>query len=257
MCSCFLKGCTLRLYVIGQCKAPERKEGESDDAYAICFEDWDGSNHQIITWLRNTSTPSVHKESGGYNTPKEVWGMLASRYSGSDGAREHNLMVALYQLRQEPGQHITAFHSPMYFLYDQLAISEPIIKTPSEAKVINAHHEMVQLHQSMMRIHHEFESVRSQLLHLTPLPSVNKAVNELGCEDVYLLSPHSSHIPLPTILAILASITTIDTSFTMSHGPSQSKKNGNKRFNKNNVICKFYKAKGHTMEQCHIRVRIL
>ncbi|KAK9991496.1 hypothetical protein SO802_026481 [Lithocarpus litseifolius] len=231
--------------------------GETDDAYAICFEDWDGSNHQIITWLCNTSTPSVHKASGGYNTSKEVWVMLASRYSGSDGAREHNLMVTLYQLRQQPGERVIAFHCCICFLYDRLTTSKPIIKTPSEAKVISAHHERVQLHQFLMGIYHEFESVCSQLLHLTPLPSVNKMVNELGCEDVCLLSPHSSHIPLPTIVVTPVSITTIDTSFTMPHGPPQSKKNDNKRFNKNNVICKFYKAKGHTMEQCRIRAHIL
>ena len=42
--------------------------------------------------------------------------MLTSQYSGSGGAREYNLMIALYQLRQQPGESITTFHSCMRFL---------------------------------------------------------------------------------------------------------------------------------------------
>uniref|UniRef100_A0A2N9GS30 Reverse transcriptase Ty1/copia-type domain-containing protein n=1 Tax=Fagus sylvatica TaxID=28930 RepID=A0A2N9GS30_FAGSY len=74
---------------------------ETEDVFALRLEDWDGINHQIITWLRNTSTPSLSMEFGGYDTAKDVWDMLASRYAGSDGAREHHLMITLYQLRQD------------------------------------------------------------------------------------------------------------------------------------------------------------
>jgi hypothetical protein len=34
--------------------------------------------------------------------------MLASQYTGSDGAQEHHLMVTLYQLRQDPGELIAS-----------------------------------------------------------------------------------------------------------------------------------------------------
>jgi hypothetical protein len=78
-------------------------------------------------------------EFGGYDTAKDVWDMFASRYSGSDGAREHHLMVTLYQLCQDPGERITAFHSRMRFFWDQLAASEPIIRSVSDAKLISTH----------------------------------------------------------------------------------------------------------------------
>lgn len=58
------------LHVSGQCKALDLKEGETDGAYAPHFEDWDGSNHQIITWHCNTSTPTVHMEFGDTTQPK-------------------------------------------------------------------------------------------------------------------------------------------------------------------------------------------
>ena len=70
----------------------------------------------IITWLCNTSIPTIHMEFGGCNTTNEVWYILDSQYSRSNGARDHNLMVALYQLQHEPSKCITAFHSHLHFL---------------------------------------------------------------------------------------------------------------------------------------------
>ena len=72
--------------------------------------------------------------------------MLASRYAGSDGAQEHHLMVTLYQLRQDPGERIIAFYSRMRFLWDQLAASEPVIRSISNAKLVSTHREYTRLH---------------------------------------------------------------------------------------------------------------
>jgi hypothetical protein len=65
--------------------------------------------------------------------------MLASGYAGSDGALEHHLMVTLYQLRQDPSKRITAFHSCIRFLWDQLAASKPVIRSVSNAKLVSTH----------------------------------------------------------------------------------------------------------------------
>ena len=114
-------------------------------------------------------------------------------------------MITLYQLRQDPGERITAFHSRMRFLWDQLAASEPVIRSVSDAKLVSTHRERLCLHQFLMGILDDFESVRSQLLNRTPLPTVNQAVNDLVHKENRLKS-HRSSQPHMTILAILASI---------------------------------------------------
>ena len=58
-------------------------------------------------------------------------------------------MVTLYQLRQDPSERITAFHSRMRFLWDQLAASG------------STHRERTRLHQFLMGVLDDFESVRS------------------------------------------------------------------------------------------------
>ena len=59
----YLKGCKLWLYVYGD---------RSDSTYAIRIEDWESVNHQIITWFRNTSIPSIVDEFGNIDIVKEV-----------------------------------------------------------------------------------------------------------------------------------------------------------------------------------------
>uniref|UniRef100_A0A2N9GVI4 Integrase catalytic domain-containing protein n=1 Tax=Fagus sylvatica TaxID=28930 RepID=A0A2N9GVI4_FAGSY len=239
----FLKGRKLWLYVTGQRHPPTPQKDETEDAFALRLEDWDGVNHQIITWLRNTSTPSVSMEFGGYDTAKDVWDMLASRYAGSDGAREHHLMVTLYQLRQDPGERITAFHSRMRFLWDQLAASEPVIKSVSDAQLVSTHRERTRLHQFLMGVLDDFESVRSQLLNRSPLPTVNQAVNDLVREETRLKSLFSSHAVLPLLSCLTA----------------PPKGHDKRRSNKKNshLICAFCKHRGHTIDQCNMRARIL
>ena len=70
-------------------------------------------------------------------------------------------MVTLYQLRQDPGERITAFHSRMRFLWDQLATSEPVIRSVSDAKLVSTHPEHLRLHQFLIGILDDFESVHS------------------------------------------------------------------------------------------------
>jgi hypothetical protein len=249
MCS-FLKGRKLWLYVTGQRHPPKQQKDETEDAFALRLEDWDGVNHQIITWLRNTSTPSVSMEFGGYDTAKDVWDMLASRYAGSDGAREHHLMVTLYQLRQDPGERITAFHSRMRFLWDQLAASEPVIKSVSDAKLVSAHRERLRLHQFLMGILDDFESVRSQLLNRSPLPTVNQAVNDLVREETRLKS-HRSSQPHTMVLATPASVDPTVTAPPRGHDKRRSNQKNS------HLICAFCKNRGHTIDRCNMRARIL
>jgi hypothetical protein len=64
----------------------------------------------------------------------------------------------------------------MRFLWDQLAASKPIIKSVSDAKLVSTHRERTRLHQFLMGVLDDFESVRSQLLNRSPLPTVNQAV---------------------------------------------------------------------------------
>jgi hypothetical protein len=101
-----------------------------------------------------------------------------------------------------------------------------------------------------MGILDDFESVRSQLLNRSPLPTVNQAVNNLVREETRLKSHHSSQ-PHTSVLATLASVDPIVTTPPGGHDK--------RRLNQKNshLICAFCKNRGHTIDQCNMRARIL
>ena len=94
----YLKGRKLWLYVSGDHPIPEKMDKETDSAYAIRIKDWESANHQIITWFRNTSIPSIVDEFGNIDIAKEVWDLLVTRYAGQSGARNFKLTRKLYQI---------------------------------------------------------------------------------------------------------------------------------------------------------------
>ena len=61
--------------------------------------------------FQNTSIPSIVDEFGNIHIAKEVLDLLVTRYAGPSGARNFKLTRELYQIRQEPGERITIYHS--------------------------------------------------------------------------------------------------------------------------------------------------
>ena len=113
-----LKGPKLWLYISGDCPILEKVDKETDSAYAIRIEDWESANHQIITWFRNTSIPSIVDEFDNLDISKEVWDLLVTRYAGPSGACNFKFTSKLYQIRQEPGERITVYHSRFKSIWD-------------------------------------------------------------------------------------------------------------------------------------------
>ena len=107
----YLKGRKLWLYVFGDRPIPEKEDKETDSAYAVRIEDWESVNHHIITWFCNTYIPSIVDEFGNIDIAKEVWDLLVTQYVGPSCARNFKLTRKLYQIRQEPGERITVYHS--------------------------------------------------------------------------------------------------------------------------------------------------
>ena len=72
-----------------------------------------------------------------------------------------------------------------------------------------------------MGIPDDFESVRSQLLNRSPLPTVNQAVNDLVREETRLKS-HRSSQPHTTVLATPVSVDPIVTASSRGNDKRQS-----------------------------------
>ena len=254
----YLKGRKLWLYVSGDRPIPEQVDKETDSAYAIRIEDWESANHQIITWFRNTYISSIVDELGNIDIAKEVWDLLVTRYAGPSGARNFKLTRELYQIRQEPGERIIVYNSRLKSIWDQLIASEPVLSNSADTKLVYVHREQGRLFQFLIGLRDEFELARSHILHQDPLPTVSQAIHKLVDNETRLQTEPSSIQTM--VLATPATIS--QTAFPSVSSPTsvfKGKGNNVRRHNnrKSLLICSFCKIKGHSIETCYTRQRIL
>ena len=257
----YLKGRKLWLYVSGDCPIPEQVDKETDSAYAIRIEDWESANHQIITWFRNTSISSIVDEFGNIDIAKEVWDLLVTRYAGPSGARNFKLTRELYQIRQEPSERIIVYHSRLKSIWDQLIASEPVLSNSADTKLVYVHCEQGRLFQFLMGLRDEFELAKSHILHQDPLPTVSQAIHKLVDNETRLLTEPISiqTMVLATPAAVSQTITPVFPYVSSPTSVSKGKGNNVRRHNnkKSLLIYSFCKNKGHSVETCYTRQRIL
>jgi hypothetical protein len=109
----FLKGHRLWRYVTGEIQVPVRSKDEEDTKFADRLEDWDCKNHQIITWFRHSTVPSIHQQFGRYENAKDVWDLLSRHYTTAGLSHEYQLWGLLVNMKQTPRQPINEFLSGM------------------------------------------------------------------------------------------------------------------------------------------------
>jgi len=121
--------------VTGDVVKPTREKDEFATKFVDRLEDWDSKNHQIITWLRNTSVPSIHIQFDNYDSAKEIWDFLKNRYHTTGLAHYYQLWTTLINIKQEPGQSVNDF----------LAQVQPIWQQISLAKISEDHLHLIQI----------------------------------------------------------------------------------------------------------------
>ena len=66
----FLKGRMLWHYCSGAMTIPVKGASEVDAAFLGRMIEWDSHNHMILTWIQNTSIPSISNLLGSFDDAK-------------------------------------------------------------------------------------------------------------------------------------------------------------------------------------------
>ncbi|RVW75728.1 Retrovirus-related Pol polyprotein from transposon RE1 [Vitis vinifera] len=165
---------------------PVKGASEEDVTFLSRMIEWDSHNHMILTWIRNTSIPSISNLLGSFDDAKSAWDMLTKRYSTTHGSMKYQLVVELHQLRQEPGQSINDYYDQLRFIWDQIDLSDPTWACSKDAQQYASIKDEFRLYEFLMSLHKDFEPIRGQLLNRSPAPSLDTAVNELVREEARL-----------------------------------------------------------------------
>ncbi|KAL0550370.1 hypothetical protein IC582_014879 [Cucumis melo] len=229
----FLIGRKLWRIVTGDIIKPTKQDKEDDSKFIERLEEWDSKNHQIITWLSNTSIPAIHTQFDAFENAKELWNFLSTRFKSVGLAHYYQLHNSLVNLNQEAGQSVNEY----------LAVLQPIWTQLDQATISKDHLHLIKV---LMGLRPEYEFVRAALLHRSPLPSLDAAIQEILFEERRLginLSKHSD--------AVLAS--TYSPPGASSTFCKNCKLAGHKFINCPKIECRCCHKPGHILDNCPIK----
>ena len=156
----FLKGRMLWHFCIGAIIIPVKGADEEDAAFLDRMIEWDSHNHMILTWIQNTSIPSISNLLGSFDDAKSAWDMLAKRYSTIHRSMKYQLVVELHQLRQEPGQSINDYYDQLRFIWDQIDLSDPTWACLKDAQQYVTVRDEFCLYEFLMSLHKDFKPIQ-------------------------------------------------------------------------------------------------
>ncbi|XP_050935712.1 uncharacterized protein LOC127144183 [Cucumis melo] len=204
-----------------------------DIKYIERLEDWDSKTHQIITWLGNTSIPVIHTQFDAFDTAKELWDFLYTRFQSIGLAHYYQLHSTLVSLNQEVGQSVNEY----------LATFQPIWTQLEQAKISPNHIHLITV---LMGLRPEYESVYVALLHCNPLPSLDVVIQEILFEEKRL--DIFSSLPSDVALATSQLRPAHETSFCKN-----CKLHGHGFANCPTIECRYCHKRGHILDHCPTR----
>ena len=126
-----------------------------------------------------------------YPTSKAMWGYLKKVYHQDNSARQLHLECAIAEYTQGT-LSVQAYYSGFRTLWSEYDSIKYADVADNVLKVIQDLQASSQRDQFLMKLRHEFDSVRSALMNRTPLPSLDVCLNEFLREEQRL--PTSAHI---------------------------------------------------------------
>ncbi|KAL2245674.1 UNVERIFIED_CONTAM: hypothetical protein Sindi_2835600 [Sesamum indicum] len=151
-------------FIDGKVERPK----EGDDAY----QEWVRADCMVTCWILNSISKEIVESFLYATTARELWVELETRFGQRNGPMIYRLNREIYSTIQGT-MTVSAYFSRLKRLWDELSCLNPLPQCSCGAsKAIDGEDHLMQF---LMGLSDDFDSVRSQILMLEPLPSVSKA----------------------------------------------------------------------------------
>ncbi|XP_057548190.1 uncharacterized protein LOC130826613 [Amaranthus tricolor] len=174
------------------CRKFDFLDGTITDVVSLATkEDWVVVHCMLVSWLMNTIDPEVKSMLSNYDNAKQLWDDLHKRFCVVNGPRIHQLKSQINKCEQTKTMSVAIYFGKLKVLWDELAQLQPLISckcgkcTCDVSKQHVKHREDDMLQQFLLGLYSEYYTqIRSNILAQDPLPSLNKAYQQVSQEEL-------------------------------------------------------------------------
>ncbi|KAJ0046741.1 hypothetical protein Pint_03784 [Pistacia integerrima] len=210
------------------------------------FSAWERCNTMVISWLNHSLSPSITSSVLWIDKAYEVWEDLRERFSQGDICRISDLQEEIYTFKQED-RNVTDYFTELKILWDELLNLRPIpccsCTNPCSCGALTK----VKTYQNndyvirfLKGLGDQFTTVRSQIMLMEPLPSINKVFSLVVQQERQMVSGASK---------VFVSKSTQEE--VQNSSKQRIKKSNQSQHNGDNRFCTFCGKPRHTIETCY------
>ncbi|KAK4260423.1 hypothetical protein QN277_003540 [Acacia crassicarpa] len=192
------------------------------------FSAWQRCNTMVLTWIFGSISPSIAQSVIWLNQVVDVWNDLKERFSQSNALRVAELQDELFQIRQGD-LSVSDYFTKVKIIWDELLNFRPIADCSCSSKDYFRQDYVIRF---LKGLNDRFANVRSQILLMDPLPTVNKAFSLVVQQERDLMG-------------------TMEPSICLTHTDTTPKPAYQPHSVSNAKVCTYCGKPRHTIETCY------
>ncbi|XP_070048968.1 uncharacterized protein [Nicotiana tomentosiformis] len=141
----------------------------------IMWNHWERVNAIVLSWIMNSVASGLLGRIMYASSAQAVWNDLFERFNKVDGARSFNLHKEIATLCQETAS-VSVYFSKLKDLWEEF---EALVPSPGcdyeKSRDFVVHLQKLKLFHFLMGLNDSYSQARSQVLLMSPMPTVNQA----------------------------------------------------------------------------------
>ncbi|XP_075085043.1 uncharacterized protein LOC142168280 [Nicotiana tabacum] len=209
-----------------------------------CYPFWERYNDMVIAWITNSLSREIATSELGYDTVREIWLDINEIFRQSSGSKFIQIQRKIGAISQGTSD-IASYFTRLRSLWDEMSTAYvgPVCSCGALPKFI----EELKLFWFLAGLNESYSTIKSNILMMTPLPTVRRAYSMLQLDEK---QRESSHTP---------GFSNESVSFSASSTPSGNQKTFNQRVQFESrksgqgvvISYKYCKKPWHTIEKCY------
>ncbi|KAL2253442.1 UNVERIFIED_CONTAM: hypothetical protein Sindi_0138900 [Sesamum indicum] len=136
---------------------------------------WIRTDSMVFSWIMNSISKDIAKAFSYAKSARSLWLQLEARFGQTNGPMIYNLQREIASISQG-NIDIVSYFTKITMLWDELECVDPTPEcTCASQRTVSNKIASTQLMQFLMGLNDSFSAIRSQILVMDPLPSVDKA----------------------------------------------------------------------------------